>query len=87
MTAQPKWLSLWVGFLVAAVVAALALGVSPGILLILALLLGCPLAMYFGMRGMGSQPTSGHAQRGEQPGSVEAQNEAEEREHQAAHTR
>jgi hypothetical protein len=50
-TPQRKW--LWIGAASAAVVAALALGVSLGTVLILAAALICPLAMYFGMRGMG----------------------------------
>jgi hypothetical protein len=51
MTTQRTW--LWIGGGVAAVAAALALGVPLGSVLILAAALACPLAMYFGMRGMG----------------------------------
>jgi hypothetical protein len=51
MTIQRSW--LWIGGGVAAVATVLALGVPPGSVLILAAALACPLAMYFGMRGMG----------------------------------
>jgi hypothetical protein len=51
MTTQRTW--VWIGGGVLAVVAALALGVPLGTLLIVAAILACPLAMYFGMRGMG----------------------------------
>jgi hypothetical protein len=50
-TTQQTWLSIGAG--VAAVAAALALGVPLGSVLIVAAALACPLAMYFGMRGMG----------------------------------
>jgi hypothetical protein len=49
-TPQRKW--LWIGAASAAVAAALAL-VPLGTVLILTGALICPLAMYFGMRGMG----------------------------------
>lgn len=50
ITIQRKW--LWLGGAVAATVAALALGVPPLTLLLIALILGCPLAMYYlGMTG------------------------------------
>lgn len=50
ITIQRKW--LWLGGAVAAAVAALALGVPPLTLLLIALILGCPLAMYYlGMTG------------------------------------
>jgi hypothetical protein len=51
MTIQRRW--LWIGAGVAAVGVALALGVPLGSVLIVAAVLACPLAMYFGMRGMG----------------------------------
>jgi hypothetical protein len=50
-TTQHRW--LWIGGGGAAVAAALALGVPLGSVLIAAAALACPLAMYFGMRGMG----------------------------------
>jgi hypothetical protein len=50
-TTQRQW--LWVGAGVAAVAAALTLGVPLGSVLIVAAALACPVAMYFGMRGMG----------------------------------
>ena len=50
-TTQRRW--LWIGGGVAAVGTALALSVPPGNVLIVAAALACPLAMYFGMRGMG----------------------------------
>ena len=50
-TTQRRW--VWIGAGVLAVAAALALGVPPGSVLVLAGALACPLAMYFGMRGMG----------------------------------
>jgi uncharacterized membrane protein YdjX (TVP38/TMEM64 family) len=50
MTTQRTW--VWIGGGVLAVVAALALGVPLGTIVVLAAVLACPLAMYFGMRGM-----------------------------------
>jgi uncharacterized membrane protein YdjX (TVP38/TMEM64 family) len=50
MTTQRPW--FWIGGGVLAVAAVLALGVPLGTLLIVAAILACPLAMYFGMRGM-----------------------------------
>jgi hypothetical protein len=55
MTIQSKW--LWMGGGVAAV-AALALGVPLVKVLIVATALACPLAMYFGMHGMGMGGTA-----------------------------
>jgi uncharacterized protein (DUF2062 family) len=54
-TIQHRW--LWIGAGVAAAAAALALGVPLGSVLIVAAALACPLAMYFGMRGMGMGQT------------------------------
>lgn len=51
-TTRGKWL-LVIG-LVAAALAALALGASPGTLLLVGVALLCPAAMYFGMSGMGA---------------------------------
>jgi hypothetical protein len=50
MTTQRRW--LWIGAGVAVVAAALALSIPLGSALIVAAALACPLAMYFGMRGM-----------------------------------
>jgi hypothetical protein len=57
MTNQWKW--LWIGGVVAAAVAALALGVLPGTVLLVALVLLCPAAMYFGMHGHGHEGRPG----------------------------
>lgn len=57
MTTQRTW--LWIGGVIAAAAVALALGMPLGTLLILALLLACPLGMYFMMGGMGRQRESG----------------------------
>jgi len=56
---QRRW--LWIGSGVAAVVAALALAVPLGSVLTVAAVLACPLAMYFGMRGMGMGEDCRHA--------------------------
>lgn len=52
MTTKGKWL-LAVG-VVAAALAALALGASPSTLLLVGVALLCPAAMYFGMGGAGA---------------------------------
>ncbi len=49
---------LWIVGIIAGVAVALAFGVSLGTLVIVAAVLACPIAMYFGMRGMGSQQVS-----------------------------
>ncbi|MCG3113317.1 MAG: hypothetical protein MCM46_15995 [Candidatus Manganitrophus sp. SB1] len=50
MMIRRKW--LWLGGAVAAAAAALALGMPPLTLLLIALILGCPLAIYYlGMTG------------------------------------
>jgi hypothetical protein len=51
MATQRRW--LWIGGGVLAVAAALALGVPLASVSVLAAALACPLAMYFGMRGIG----------------------------------
>ena len=56
MSSARTW--LWIIGIIAGVAVALAFGVSLGTLLIVAALLACPIAMYFGMRGMGSQQES-----------------------------
>lgn len=53
MTMQSKM--LWIGGVVVAAALAVWLGVAPTTLLWVGLLLLCPAAMYFGMRGMGTQ--------------------------------
>jgi hypothetical protein len=50
------WLCL-VG-IIAGIILALALGVSPWSLVLVAAVLACPIAMYFSMRGMESQQAS-----------------------------
>ena len=57
MLTRGKWL-LSVG-LAAAAVAALALGVSPGTLLLFGAALLCPAAMFFGMHGTGGRHEAG----------------------------
>ena len=51
MKSKRKW--LFVGGTVVAIVAALALGVPAGTLLLFGAALLCPAVMFFGMRGMG----------------------------------
>jgi hypothetical protein len=48
---------IWLCFVgsIAGIILALALGVSPWSLVSVAAVLACPIAMYFGMCGMGSQ--------------------------------
>jgi len=58
MTSLRIWLCI--GGVIAGAALALALGVSLGSLLIVAALLACPIAMYFGMRGMGTRQESEH---------------------------
>jgi len=59
MTTQRKW--LMISGLVVAAIAAFVIGVSPGTLLIVGIVLLCPLAMYFGMGGMHKRQDSEHA--------------------------
>jgi len=58
---------LWIIGIIAGVAIALTFGVSFWSLVIVAALLACPITMYFGMRGMGSQqespPVSPRSQR------------------------
>ncbi len=49
---MPQRIWLWIGGVIIGAAAALALGVSLGTLLVVAAILACPVAMYFGMRGM-----------------------------------
>jgi len=56
MHAPRTW--LWIVGILAGVALALALGVSLWSLVIVAALLACPIAMYFGMRGMGTSQES-----------------------------
>jgi hypothetical protein len=51
---------LLIGGIVVGFVAAWALGVPLGILLVVVAILACPLAMYFGMGGMGMRHESHH---------------------------
>lgn len=59
MTTQRKW--LMISGLVVAAIAANVVGVSPGVLLIVGVVLLCPLGMYFMMGGMHKGQGSGHA--------------------------
>jgi len=61
MTSLHFWLCI--GVVLAGVALALAFGVSLGTLLLVAAVLACPIAMYFGMRGMGMQQESARAPR------------------------
>lgn len=49
MKLDSRW--MWIGGVLAAAVLALVAGIPLGTLLIVAALLACPAAMYFGMRG------------------------------------
>ncbi len=69
MTTQSK--VLWVVGVVVVAGVAVNLGVPPGTLLIVGVLVLCPAAMYFGMRGMG-QP-GGQQRSGTQKGPRESQ--------------
>ena len=83
---------LWMVGIIAGVAVALAFGVSLGTLLIVAALLACPIAMYFGMRGMGSQQASTpepprHLQRDPEPRGTPAERDGQQpRPSQAKHT-
>jgi len=59
MSSARTW--LWIVGIIPGVAVALAFGVSLGTLVIVAAVLACPIAMYFGMCGMGSQQESAHA--------------------------
>jgi hypothetical protein len=52
---------LWIAGVIAGVALALALGVSLWSLVVMATALACPIAMYFGMCGMGNQQESAYA--------------------------
>ena len=81
MTKQ-KWV-LVVG-IIAVVAALLALGTSPGNLLLLGAALLCPAAMYFGMSGMGMQQGGGHSERCDHSDAPDANRKAEGHERQKA---
>ena len=59
MTALRPW--LWIGGVAAGVAVVLALGVSRVVLMIGAIVLACPIAMYFGMRAMRGPQDAGAA--------------------------
>ncbi len=71
MRTQRRW--LWIGGAIATAAAALALGLPLSTLLIVAAVLACPAAMYFGMRGthQGSGSMACH------PGATDQQPKAE----------
>ena len=52
---------IWIGGVLAGVAVALALGVSPTLLIGGAIILACPLAMYLCMRAMGGPQDAGSA--------------------------
>jgi hypothetical protein len=83
MTRQGKWLV--VGGIVAAAAAALALGVPLGSLLIVAVILACPLAMYFGMRGMGMGEESRRSRMDGPSPLDDGERDTEHRAHHMAH--
>jgi putative Ca2+/H+ antiporter (TMEM165/GDT1 family) len=83
MTREGKW---WVvGGIVAAAAAALALGVPFGTLLIVAAILACPLAMYFGMRGMGMGEESRHSRMDGPSPLDDGERDTEDHAHHMAH--
>jgi hypothetical protein len=79
MTRQGTW--LLISGVIAGVAAAWALGVPLGILLIVAALLACPLAMYFGMRGMGMGHEPRHDRMDRPPHTFDPRRHTEDREH------
>jgi hypothetical protein len=85
MTRQGTW--LLIGGVVAGAVAAWALGVPLGILLIVAALLACPLTMYFGMRGMGMGHKSHHEGMDRPSHTPDAMRHTGDREHHTAQRR
>ena len=60
MTTQRTW--LWIGGIIAVAAAALVLGMPLAALVLFALVLVCPLAMYFMMHEMGRQQISDPAE-------------------------
>jgi hypothetical protein len=82
MTRQGTW--LLIGSVVAGAAAAWALGIPLGVLLIVAALLACPLAMYFGMRGMGMGHESHHEGMNRPPHTPDAGRHTEDRERHTA---
>ena len=82
MTSLRIWLCI--GGVIAGAALALALGVSLGSLLIVAALLACPIAMYFGMRGMGTRQESEHVTIRSHMAVPDAEREPTEPAHQMA---
>ncbi len=78
MTTKSKWL-LVIG-VVAAALAALALGISLSTLLLVGAVLLCPAAMYFGKSGMGAHGGCGHSAKcdHEEPHGAERRTEMHE---------
>ena len=90
MNSPRTW--LWLVGILAGVALALALGVSLWFLVIVAAVLACPIAMYFGMRGMGTSQESTpepprHLQRDPEPRGTPAERDGQQpRPSQAKHT-
>jgi len=85
MTTQRTW--LWMMGVIGVAAVALALGTPLETLLIIALLLACPLGMYFMMGGMGRQRKSGPTEM-ERPARVpDPRRTPHEQERQAAHSK
>jgi len=86
MTMQRTW--LWVGGVIIVAAAARALGTPLETLFLLALILICPLMMYFMMRGgMGRQQRSDHAEMNRQAGAPEPRRTSKESERQTTQDR
>lgn len=85
MTTQRTW--LWIGSVIAAAAVALALGMPPGTLFILALILVCPFGMYFMMGGMGRQWESDHGEMSRHSDIPRPRRILKEDEHQTTQTK
>ena len=83
MTRPGQW--LLIGAIAVGFAAAWALGAPLGILLIVIVLLACPLAMYFGMRGMGMEHESRPERMGDSSHLPDAGRRTEEHERHTPH--
>jgi membrane protein implicated in regulation of membrane protease activity len=72
---------LWIGGVLVAAIVALWLGVAPTTLLWVGLLLLCPAAMYFGMRGMGTQQNQQRGGPTDNRGAGQARKEVKAEDH------
>jgi hypothetical protein len=68
---MPQRIWLWIGGVIIGAAAALAIGVSPGTLVVVAALFACPVVMYFGMRGMDTRQESERAPQHDQAAAPE----------------